>query len=243
MSQRKLAIFVEGQTERIFLENLIREIAGTKEITFSPAVVRGEHIAILSESVPKSSTRSTPYFVLLVDCQNDERVKTVVLEQRKYLANRDYSLILGLRDLYPTPLSDLQKIKSKLAYGVPTAGVPTHILLAVAEVEAWFLQEHTHFQRIDEALDVSKFKANFGFDPRAESAETVEPPAALLHRIYSSVGKAYRKDRKRVERTVAALDFAEVYLNNQNCLPHLKDLIAHIDKFLERPPEGALEVA
>jgi len=233
MTQRKLAIFVEGQTEKIFLENLIGEIAGVKNISFRRTVVTGNTLTILRQESEPPENPASPYLVLLADCQNDERVKTVVLYQRPYLERANFSLILGLRDLHPNPLSSLQRITSKLKYGVPTSGVATHILLAVAEIEAWFLQDQNHYRQIDPALDSTTFKARFGFDPATESAESVQEPAALLHKIYGSVGKAYRKDRKRVERTVSALDIAQVYLTLPNRLPHLRDLIAHIDGFLK----------
>lgn len=167
-----------------------------------------------------------------MNCQNDERVKSVVLEQRPSLIKAGYSLILGLRDLYPKPLSDLAQVKLNMKYGVPTAGVPTHILLAVAELEAWFLQDHTHYSKIDTSLDHSKFKTAFGFDPMLDSAEDVVWPSQLLHRIYQSAGKAYNKSRAHVERTVGVLDYAETYLNLPNRLPHLREFIGHIDTFL-----------
>lgn len=233
MTPKKLAIFVEGQTERIFIESLLTEIAGKSKIAFEKKVASGNSLVTLKQIDPPPQTVDGPLFVLLVDCQNDEKVKSVVLDQRNSLIRANYSLILGLRDLYPQTLADLPVVKSRLSYGVPTAGVPTHILLAVAELEAWFLQESTHYPRIDERLDPSQFAASFGFDPIHDSAESVLAPASKLHEIYSSVGKAYRKDRKRVQRTVDALDYAQVYFESSKMLPHLKEFLNHIDNFIE----------
>jgi len=233
MTQRKLAVFVEGQTEQIFLKALIKEIAGEYNVTFVEKQLPGK-LLILSHSPPANDAQApaTNYFVLLVDCQNDERVKSVVLEQRNSLTKANYDLILGLRDLYPNTLAELEVVKAKLTYRVPTAGVPTHILLAVSEIEAWFLQEHTHYARVDNRLDIASFKRDFGFDPLADCAEEIAAPAKLLHDIYSSVGKAYRKDRKRVERTVNALDYDELYLNVKDRIPHMREFVGHIDSFL-----------
>ncbi len=232
MSQKKLAIFVEGQTEQIFLESLIIEIAGAKDISFDRRVVSKDKIITLSQNNPTSQDPNARYFVLLVDCRNDERVKSVVLDQRESLIRANYKLILGLRDLHPQPLSDLAKVKARLSYRVPTADVPTHILLAVAEIEAWFLQEHSHFSRIDQNLDITTFKAQFNFDPLVDCAELQVAPAAKLHQIYASVGKAYHKDRRRVQRTVNALDYAEMYLSLPDKLPHFKEFINHLNNFL-----------
>lgn len=65
-----------------------------------------------------------------------------------------------------------------------------------------------------------------------ESAETIPAPAALLHQIYASVGLAYKKSRKHVQRTVKALDYEEVYFALPKKLPHLEKLLEHIDGFL-----------
>ncbi len=227
---KKLAIFVEGQTEQIFLKSFIEEIAGVRNIEFDCKVmVAGAFISLSQKTVLAGAQK---YFVLLVNCQNDEKVKSVILDQRDSLAKNGYSLILGLRDLYPNQKSDLSTIEVKLKYRVPTSGVPTHILLAVTEIEAWFLQEHLHFSKIQAALDPLKFKEIFGFDPINESAENVTHPSELLHTIYSSVGFAYKKNRKHVERTVNVLDYAHLYLGVSNKLPHLAEFIGHIENYL-----------
>jgi hypothetical protein len=236
MSPRKLAVFVEGLTEQFFLESLLKEVAGGKNIEFDLRKVVGDKLVSLSQSQTAAAQNAESYFALIVNCQNDERVKSVVIEQRNSLMKAGHCLILGLRDLYPNKLVDLASVKARLSTRVPTAGVPTHILLAVCEIEAWFLQEFTHFSRIDQKLDVSTFKAAFGFDPAAECAESVEHPAEMLHQVYSSVGKAYRKNRRHLQRTTDALDYDEVYVSLPAKLPHLKTLVDHIDNFLSPPP-------
>ena len=232
MSTRQLAIFVEGQTEQIFLKTLFEEIAGKRRIQVHAVTYETSALAALELRKKRWFRADLEYFVLLMNCQNDEKVKSVILEQRPSLTKAGYSLILGLRDLYPKTLDDIEAVKRNIAYGLPTAGVPTHILLAVAEVEAWFLQDHTHYARIDAGLDYSKFKGAFGFDPTADSAESIPWPSDLLHRIYRSVGKAYNKTRGHVQRTVNVLDYGEMYLTFPGKLPHLRELIAHIDAFL-----------
>lgn len=235
MYVKKLALFVEGQTEQIFLQRLIEEIAGSKRIKFEVQVIRkGGVLGIvkLSQKPGTISSSDHSHFVLIVDCMGDERVKSTLLDQRPSLLKNGYSLILGLRDLYPTPLSELAKVKSKLSYMVPTSGVPTQILLAVSEIEAWFLQEFTHFRKIHPKLDPSTFKNMFGFDPINDSAETVHSAAGLLDQIYSSVGFRYKKSRNHVERTVSVVDCAALYITLPASLPHLREFVQHIDNFL-----------
>lgn len=227
---KKLAIFVEGLTEQIFFERFLVEIAGRKHIVVDSATASKNVLAALQLRRPAQDVR---YFVLLMNCQNDERVKSVILERRTGLEQAGYSLVLGVRDLYPAPLADLNKVKQGLLYGMPTKGIPTHVLLAVAEIEAWFLQEETHYSRIDPLLIFSTFKARFGFDPVSDSAEAVAQPSAVLQAIYNSVGKGYTKTRLQIKRTVDALDCDHLYADLPPKLPHLRDVVAHLDSFFQ----------
>ncbi len=227
MKSKKLAIFVEGQTEQLFLKEFIEQVAGAGNIEF--VCQSSRKYVVLSQ---KKELEDEVHRVLIVDCQGDEAVKSTVLDQRDSLVRAGYSLILGLRDLYPNSLDELKVIKRRMKYGVPTAGVPTHILLAVAEIEAWFLQEHNHFPRVDQALNVADFKNLFGFDPLLDDAERVDEPAALLHKIYSSVGKAYKKKRRHVQRTIELLDYENLYFHCPAKMPHLAEFLAHVENFL-----------
>jgi len=224
---KKLALFVEGQTEAIFARRLIEEIGGVNGIQFEEVESRGSGTLSLSGESP---TRD--FFVLIANCHNDERVKSAVLEHRPSLISRGYSMIIGLRDLFPSPMADLEKVKSRLRCRIPTAGARTEIVLAVTEVEAWFLQDHTHFARIHLGLDVNSFKTQFGFDPQQDCAETIPNPAQTLHSIYSSVGLAYKKKKNHVNRTADAIDFASLYFSDPLKIPHFRMFSSLIDEFL-----------
>ena len=226
---KRLAIYVEGQTEQVFIERLISEIAGAHNVRFSKTSYAESRIIKLDQIAGSAEEK---FFVLLYDCQGESNVKSKVLEDHGKLAKNGYQLIIGLRDLHPKPLADLSGVKRFLSYGVPTAGIPIHILVAVAEVEAWFLQDASHYERISPKLDPNDFKAVFGFDPYTDSAESIGAPAALLHQIYRSAGKSYRKKRRHAERTVNALDIEFLWLESDALLPHFAELAAHVDRFM-----------
>lgn len=227
MTTKKMAVFVEGQTEQLFLKEFIDQIAGQGNIGFechsSGSILRLQQL---------KEVHGERHKVLIYDCRGDEVVKSVLLEHRPNLVRAGYSMILGLRDLYPKSLAELGRVKARLSYGVPTADVPTHMLLAVTEIEAWFLQEATHYAKIDSSLDIKTFKAKFGFDPLTDCAESVLAPAQLLHSIYSSAGKAYKKTRNHVQRTIGALDYEDLYLTCAGKMPHLSEFVGHIENFL-----------
>jgi hypothetical protein len=226
---KRLAIFVEGQTEQIFVERLVREIAKEDDIDLHTKTLSSNRF--LSLATLPSTTK--PFFVLLYNCENDEKVKSVILEQLPMLRTKNYQAVIGLRDLHPRALKDLPGLKQGLAYGLPTLNPPCEIFIAVMETEAWFLQEKEHYAKIDPRLDYKTFKLKFGFDPSIDSAEALSGPPDLLKRIYRSVGKTYKKKRFHVQRTVDALDFAELCYSCSSLIPNFESFSSRLHEFFE----------
>ena len=91
---------------------------------------------------------------------NDELVQSDIRDSCESLAKKNYQKILGLRDVYPKTFADIPKLELGLKYGIPTKYFPIHIILAIMEVEAWFLAETTHFSRIHPSLTNDLIKRN-----------------------------------------------------------------------------------
>jgi hypothetical protein len=232
---KKLAIFVEGQTEMIFVQRLIEEIAGIHKVLFQLETIGGRVPSPLISMTGTSQADSTArpsYFVLIFDCRQDERVKSVILDRYQNLEKASYSMIIGIRDLYPRSLSEMGAVKQSLRTRLPTRGIPIAIVLAVAEVEAWFIRDHSHFQRVDPCLNPDAIASAVGFDPRNGDVESIPHPSDFLHNIYRMAGKAYKKTRNHVQRTVDNLDYTFLYLQASADVPHLKELLTLIDDFL-----------
>jgi hypothetical protein len=90
-----------------------------------------------------------------------------------------------------------------LFHGLP---LMPELIMAIMEIEAWFLAESTHFFKIDEKLTSEFIESRLGFNPATEHMESRDQPSQDLHNVYSLVGLAYSKSRRQVERTVDALD-------------------------------------
>jgi hypothetical protein len=171
----------------------------------------------------------TTDFVLLVNCQTDNQVKTQIRDQYPSLVAAGYSCIIGLRDIYPASHNELPKYKTALLAGLPVEGpVPIHMHLSVLEIEAWFLDELTHFERIDPALTVPVILAS-GYDVVNTKGEQWEHPAATLDNIYQLVGKRYRKRGRHIQRTVNALSAEEMYMTVPGRAPHFADFLASLE--------------
>jgi hypothetical protein len=236
MPLKKIAIFVEGQTEQIFVSKLIREIAGEKNISITEQKVFG------GSSVPRqiihlsSTTQPTArYEALIRDCANDEKVASEIRDNFSALQAQGYTQIIGLRDLYPSALSTLPNMRRGLAVTerlCSNTNNATNIVIAVHEVEAWFLAECTHYTCIDPTLTIPHITANLGFDPCTDNMRLRSHPAADLHSIYQLAGRSYSKKRRQVEGIVDCLDYTNLYLNVRSNIQELDEFITHIDSFL-----------
>lgn len=232
----RLAVFVEGYTEVTFVKRLVEEVAGHKNVLIEHREIRGggrdsgvrRTIGWVEAARPDTGQK---YYVLIVDCGGDEQVKTRILEEHENLTRKGYSRIIGIRDVRPKfAYAEIARLESNLPKYIRTSLIPVEFVLAIMEIEAWFLAEATHFPRIDPAITVAAIKATLGFDPENDDMEQRLEPATDLRNCYAIGGKAYSKGR--AEDTVKALDFAEIYLESVAKLRYLKILVQTIDNFL-----------
>lgn len=239
---KMMAIFVEGGTEMAFAKKLLLEIAGAKNIEIQLQSDRGggrrgaPHILRLVEKVvPPEEPR---YLVRIIDCGNDDRVRSRLSEAHKDLCREGYQYIVGLRDVrglhdnVPTTPQDLIKIHRWMKHGLPLVPIMPLIVVAVMEVEAWFLAENTHFLRIDGSLDDVRVASILGFDPSAANVEARHQPSNDLNTVYQTVGKSYQKFKESTQQTIESLDYCRIYLEVKNRAPAIGPLISVIEDFL-----------
>lgn len=228
---RKIAVFVEGLTEQEFTVALVTELVGSK----------GLHVALEKQFkgmvtiTPVSPPVNADFYVLIVDCAADGQVKTQINDQYNSLIAAGYSSIIGLRDVFPFTSADIQQLSNTLNMGLPSIPIKPKMLLAVMEIEAWFLAEKTHFPRINPALTVQNIVAN-GFDIQTTSADSWPNPADTLHRIYKLAQAAYaskgKKSRRRIIRTIKSLSFESLYIDIRQQLQDLNEYISALETAL-----------
>jgi hypothetical protein len=231
-SMKKIAVFVEGQTEQIFANEMVKHIFGHAKVDIETLQFSGEEGSRWVHTIRSvDATSSTEYLFRIYDCHgggNNSTVKSDIIEQFPRLVKESFSFIVGIRDVYPLP--DLGKLKSMIYSGLPTGAVlPVKIFLAVREIEAWFLAEENHYHFIDESLTVSRVNTMVGFDITTTSTETINQPSLTLKKIYQSVGKEYNKKKWEVERTVYVLDYDNLYMAVRNRNDSLNELLTCLD--------------
>jgi hypothetical protein len=225
---KKLAIFVEGQTELQFVQRYLEEIANAQNIRFG-LTSYGETLRTVDLTPASGRER---YFALIVDCSNDERVASALQESAERLRMEGYDRAVGLRDLYPRKATELPVLRAALDNLLRSHEGFLRIFIAIREVEAWFAQEEFHYSNISQSLDKYRLRNELNFDIDTESAEEIPHPARFLDKAYSLVGLRYRKKRHETARTVFSLDYANLYLHVAAVLPSLRAFTDELEDFL-----------
>lgn len=232
---QKLAIFVEGLTERLFVERLIREITHRRNVQVEVKDVLGPRGNRRIRLISKDPDIEQAGYILIQNCCGDQNVVWEVRNQYSSLAKNGYNAIIGLRDLRPKTLDEMKLLlgtsKKSFNFGLRTNPIQVQWILALMEIEAWFLAEHTHFTRIHSDLTLEKIHADLGFDPSLHDMEERPTPAEDLHNVYNLVGLSYTKTAEELERTITALDIALIYFNMLHVL-QLRLLVDAIDHFI-----------
>jgi hypothetical protein len=207
---RKLAIFVEGLTEQILVRQLLQAVLERNRIAIQTVKITGGHNVRMSFTVMRAAhvERQTDYYIMVYDCGGETNVKGYLMAHRNKLVSSGYSMIMGLRDVYPNFQRDeVPKLLRGLNRQLPQKGAATHIYLAVMETEAWFLGEYRHLKKVSGKLTPHYIEKHLGYNPRTENMEGRECPTVDLKAAYKLVGQDYTKKRYRLNAVVRKLDF------------------------------------
>ena len=232
---KKLAVFVEGQTEQLFIEKLLEEAAGKNNIAIEKRQAFGGRSTKRTLKVIEAKKRDShhKYFAQIVDCGTDNRVKSDISERYDGLVAAGFGAIVGIRDVFPEfSYGDIPSLRRGLRLYLKTNPLEVKLVLGVMEIETWFIAEHTHLQKIDSSLTPDLIKSKLGFDPSINDIQLRPHPTEDLNNIYRLAGMIYAKNRRTVHRTVSVLDYERLYLELPSRLPDLKILVDAINQFL-----------
>ena len=176
----------------------------------------------------------TEFYIIIYDSATDSRVLSDIRDQYETLTGQSFDPIIGVRDVYPLAPADAPLIRADFSRFTPQAPVVPELILAIVEIEAWFIGEHTHFRRMHAGLVPPVVQTRLGYDPSTVDVSTIMAPCPELRGVYNVVGIGYDKAKQHVERTVCALSFDEVYLTLGPRVPDLDRLLQLIDGFFDR---------
>jgi hypothetical protein len=233
---KKVAIFVEGLTEQLFVIELIKHLFGKNCITIDIMQFTGKagarNISIIKGA---NISQDTLYYFRIYDCHgggNKSTVKSDLSEQLSGLLKQSFSSIIGIRDVYP--LTDIIKLRQMMSANIPVSNIPIKIILAINEVEAWFIAEENHYQVISSILTINLVNSIAKIDIRKDTTETILHPAGVLHDIYKCAGLSYiNKKTNQIQRTVNALDYNNLFSNVSSRNNSFKELLDSLDIIFE----------
>lgn len=215
----RYAFFVEGQTEslfvRWFLQNLARALG--VEISYERRRAQGgkksSNPRCFYEVEIFDSELKTEYFFLIIDCGNDAQKRIVgdIRLRINELEKKGYTRILAIRDLYPKyRIDQLVLLKESMGDALNDLPIDSAAIIAVMEIEAWFIAEYSHFLRMHSDLTDERIEAKIGFDLRQSLFEEIEEPANTLNHIYQEIDIEYDKNLELVERILNSMSFKEL---------------------------------
>lgn len=235
---RKLAFFVEGAAEMLFVEGLISEVANKNDVIVDKKKIRGggksgKHPKRFQELAGAKQVTDERFYVLIYDCGGDQLVAQRIREEHANLTVAGYEKIIGIRDVRPSfQRHEIQALQQGMESAIDKSLAPVVFILTEMEVEAWFLAEYSHFSKIHPELNAELINDSLGFDPRTFRSGERDHPALDLEQAYSLKGVVY--DKYSVEKTVDVLDFAIVYTELSVAVPELAVLSSNIDRFLTK---------
>lgn len=228
MNRRKIAIFVEGDTELVFVRNFLNTWYNYDANSL------GVECYKLHSNQPNPvpytiGSRESENFYQLIIVGNDNIVSKV-LSRAEVLGKAGFSSIIGLRDMYcdtyhkhsfqgrtvSSALND--QFKQMAQTTIDNSQLPNksdiHIHFAIMEVESWLLGMERLLAYIDSRLDMVAVKEQIGLDMLEDPEETIYHPAYKLEQLFALAGKQYGKHTDVAEHLLSQLvkaDYEQLY--------------------------------
>jgi Domain of unknown function (DUF4276) len=200
----KLAIFVEGLTEDIFVENLLREYFDPGKIQIQSIGQQGRKKSVFfrARDVEKQWAE---HFCLIIRADNDERVLSKLRQEYTGMLAKGFSAFFGLRDLksdsYKKYGDDIiDRIRKTIRSFEQGNNVFFHF--AKMETEAWFLAAPSCF-----GLTIDEIEKRTGYNlEEIDPEKDIENPTTVVKRI---LGR-YTKSKDEIHNIVSKIDWEEL---------------------------------
>ena len=219
----KTAIFVEGQTELVFVREYLLKKFEYQNIGIECYTLFTDSNFHTSEYPFPSSEGAinAEHYFQIINVGNDNAVLTRILNREKYLWNSGFTRIIGLRDMYSKNYRELAKEVGKIDFDlneefkqstkerIANAAEKSNQIdfsFAIMEAESWVLGFHNCFEKINPLLTVEYIETNLGFNLELINPEiTFFHPAKIIEQIYDLVNETYKKSKGNIEAIMASL--------------------------------------
>ncbi len=227
---KKVAVFVEGQAELIFVREMLLRMYNY------------QHIGINCYSLVSNDLINAPYefgstgepnYYMIINVGNDNSVLSKILSRADGLSKKGYDKIIGLRDVYGDVYRKhnkgqrsinqniISKMRDVAQEQINNTDYSNYIKLffAIMEVEAWFLG-FGKFEGVDASLSTDFIKTNLKYDlDNCDPETTYYHPARVIGDIYNLAGAKYDKHNSDVSSLVSNLTEEDYHnlMNSSKC--------------------------
>jgi hypothetical protein len=236
----KTAIFVEGQTELIFVREFLLKMFEYQNVAI-------ECFNLFTDSNFHPTEYAFPndaaeYFFQIINVGNDQGVLTRMLRREKFMWDSGFNRIIGLRDMYSKQYRDevkdhkiSEEVNKKFVegHGQQLKSKDAFFIFAIMEVEAWLLGLRDCFEKMDNRLTIEYIEQKLGFNLDKIDPETFFfHPADKVDSIFKLIGKNYNKSKGDINALASfidKIDYKELisstkctsFRNFVSCLPGL----------------------
>ncbi|MEI6489832.1 MAG: hypothetical protein WCP52_12765 [Bacteroidota bacterium] len=221
---RKIAIFVEGQTELVFVREFIKhKYCYNVNIDCFQLFKEGN---LVYAPYPCVNPNAEVHYTL-INVGNDVKVPSAICDRENSLFTNGFEKVIGLRDMYCqaykeitteidenlnaefiTETNELIRLRSNNYENI-------HICFSIMEIESWFLAMHHIFEKIHPTLTVDFIKQKLELDlTKTDPEEAFFHPVKTFSKIYELAEMSYEKKRGDIEsfcNNLCADDFEKLY--------------------------------
>ncbi len=217
---RKVAIFVEGQTELIFVRDFLLRLFDYSKLTLECWGLLGDKLSPRPYVYPCSNPE---IHFMIINVGGDERVLSSIKDrERRLIGEGGYEKIIGLRDMYSGAYAKLSR--GVINDDISDRFIQSHnstiqkmtyhdrikLYFAIMEIEAWFLSMYNVFQKIAPILSPGYIEENLQFDlRRIDPEKTFFKPSNQVNDIFMLFRSQYDKKKGDVEKITSKMELAD----------------------------------
>lgn len=228
---KKLAFYVEGMTECLFVEQLVRQFIPRDALQIR---IHAKDGAGPKYTIQKDGMDHAAYKVFIRNCEGDATVVSQLREDFENLADQGFNLVVGVRDLYREPLSRAGNARQSHDAAVSncvTLRCRARIVLCVHETEAFFIGDPSHFGALSSLLTSEVIEEELGPEWRSCDLESIDSPASRLKRLYNRGGFKYDKSYGAVTAVTGRLCYTTLYCEARRRAVALNQLFEVLEEF------------
>jgi hypothetical protein len=216
---RKVLVVTEGQTELIFVRNLLRNTFDNSKLSFECIQLRG---ATENNFPYKYPNPNAEFHFQILDVGNDERLMTIIKEREQYYFDKGFEKIIGIRDMYSAHYRERSHTICDEVNGQFTDAAnrvvqelkncdSIVICFAIMEIEAWVISMYSLLEKVNPVLTVEYIDSKLGFNLRdIDPQHRFFHPSDELKNILKLVGQNYRKSQHDTEKLTSRVDLDDV---------------------------------